>query len=105
MNLSVMVSAVSSARLVNVATPPDTVAVRSLERAGAAGERRRDHRAAVARLEVAVLVLLIDHRLDVANGWPAVAVADGWVLDHQLAGRRRADDDARRRSPRSGRRR
>ncbi len=63
-NSSVIVSARSSARPVKVATPfrdrrgcPD-------ERAGTGGELGRDHRAAVAGLEVTEPVLLLDHRLD-----------------------------------------
>ena len=51
---------------------------RPLERAGAALERRRHHRAVVAGLQVAVLVLFVDDRLS-AERPPAVAVDDGWV--------------------------
>ena len=60
-----MVSALLSARFEKVATPPETVAV-TVPWSGPAplGEHGRDHRAVVARLQVAVWVLFIDHRLD-----------------------------------------
>ena len=63
-NLSEIVSALSSARFVNVATPPDTVTV-VVPWSGPAPlcKRRRHHRAVVACLQVAELVLFIDHRL------------------------------------------
>ena len=102
-NLSVMVSAVSSARFVKVATPPDAVALVAPERAGAAAQRGRDLRAVVARLQVAVLVLFIDDRLG-GEGLPGRGRRRGLGVDDQLAGRRRADDDRCSRSPRSGRR-
>ena len=61
---SVIVSALSSARPVKVATPFESVACRPDERAGAGRGLRGNHRAAVAGLEVAEPVLLLDHGLD-----------------------------------------
>ena len=104
MNLSEIVSALSSARLVKVATPPDDRdRRRPLERPGAAGERGRDHGAVVARLQVAVLILVVDHRLG-REGQPGRRRRRRLRVDHQLAGRRRADHDRCSVSPRSGRR-
>ena len=60
-----MVSAVSSARLVNVATPPETVALSvPCEWARSVARRAADDRAVVACLEVAESILFVDHRLD-----------------------------------------
>ena len=90
-NWSEIVSAVLSARFVNVATPPETVAVAS----PGAG------RSPLASAAVTTVLLSPVSRLPywssssitgwVANGRPAVAVADGCVWIDQLAGRRRAD--------------
>ena len=92
-NLSVIVSAVLSARFVNVATPPDDRrGGRPLERAGAAVQRRRHHRAVVARLQVAVWILLVDDRLS-SKGLPHQRRRRWLRVDDQLAGRRGADDD------------
>ena len=66
---------------------------RPLERAGAAGERGRDHRAVVAGLQVAVRVLFVDHRLS-GERLPGGRRRRRLGVDDQLAGRRRADDDA-----------
>ena len=104
-NLSEMVSALLSARPVNVATPPDDRGGgRPLERAGAAGERGRHHRAVVAGLQVAVRVLFIDHRLG-GERLPGGRRRRRLGVDHQLAGRRRADDDDWSEVARSSRRR
>ena len=71
---------------------------RPMKPAGAAAQARRHHRAVVGRLEVAVLVLFVDHRLGCER--LAGRRRRGRLrVDHQLAGRRRADDD------RDGRRR
>ena len=95
-NLSESVSALLSARFVNVATPPDNGGGgRPLERAGAAGERRRDHRGVVARLQVAVLIHFIDHRLG-RERLPGRRRRRRLRLDHQLAGRRRGHGEGAR---------
>ena len=84
-------------RLVNVATPPDDRGRRaSLERAGAAGQERRDQRAVVAGHEVAELVLFVDDRLG-RERLTGRGRLRRLRVDHQLASRRRADDDAGRR--------
>ena len=57
----------------------------------------------VARLQVAVLVLFIDHRLS-GERLPGRRRRRRLGVDHQLAGRRRADHDRCWTSPRSGRR-
>ena len=72
-----MVSALSSARSVKVAMPPEAVTVVvpcSGPAPNCSGGRHLG--GVVARLEVAVLVFDVDHRLR-AEGTPAVAVAEG----------------------------
>ena len=79
--LSEIVSALLSARFVNVATPPgQRDGGRPLERAGAARQRRRHHRAVVAGFQVAELVLFIDDWLDArtpARPWPSTTAGCG----------------------------
>ena len=90
-NWSVSVPAVLSCRLLKDTIPPCTVAlIRADQRPGAAGQRRGDHRAVIARLEVAVLVLLIHDRLG-AERLSGGRRRRGLSVDDQLAGRRRVD--------------
>ena len=80
-NWSVMVSAVSSARLVNVAMPPETVTVvvpcSGPEPSGS--EAAVTWVAVVAGLQVAELVFDVDHRLR-AEGHARRRRGEGWVL-------------------------
>ena len=77
-----MVSAVSSARFVNVATPPETVTVvvpwsGPVPLASAAVTTVR----VVARLEVAVLVFFVDHRLGAEACPPSPSRRLVWITN------------------------
>ena len=76
-----------------MATPPDTVAV-VVPWSGPAPllSCRRHHRGVVARLDVAVLVDFLDHRLR-GERLAGRGRRRGLRLDHQLAGRRRGHGD------------
>ena len=80
--LSAMFSAMSSNKLVKVATPATTVAV-TVPRSGprATGKRNGHHRGVIIRFDVAVLILFIDHGLRSANARPGRC----WVVDGSIS--------------------